>query len=73
MIINHKCNKEYKSVKWSIEPEDCDVTIVHALCVLPAFQGKGIAGALVRKVIEIAENTNQKVVRLDVLEWRTKQ
>lgn len=67
MIVNHKCNEDYKSVRWSVEPEDCKVTIVHALCVLPTLHGKGIAGALVRKVIEIAENTNQKAVRLDVL------
>lgn len=67
MIINHKCNDEYKNVKWTVEAEVCEVTIVHALCVLPTFQGKGIAGALVRNVIEIAESTNQKAVRLDVL------
>lgn len=68
MIVNHNCNEEYKSVKWSVESEDCNVTIVHALCVLPTLQGKGIAGDMVKKVIEIAENTSQKAVRLDVLE-----
>lgn len=68
MIVNHKCNEEYKSVKWSVDADVSEFLVVHALCVLPTLQGKGIAGALVRKVIEIAKNTYQKVVRLDVLE-----
>lgn len=68
MIVNHKCNEEYRNVKWSVDIEANEFLVVHALGVLTAFQGKGIAGAMVKKVIEIAENTNQKAIRLDVLE-----
>lgn len=68
MIVNHKCNEEYKSVEWSVSAEENEFLVVHALCVLTTLQGKGIAGAMVKKVIEIAENANQKAIRLDVLE-----
>lgn len=68
MVVNHKCNAEYKSVRWSVDAKEDEVMIVHALCVLPTLQGNGFAGALVRKAQEIAVNTYQKTVRLDVLE-----
>lgn len=67
MIVSHECNAGYKSIQWSIEAEEAEVTVLHALCVLPELQGKGIAGAMVRKLLEIAESTGQKAVRLDVL------
>lgn len=43
------------------------MTVIHALGVLTTFQGKGIAGAMVKKAIEIAEETDQKAIKLDVL------
>lgn len=67
MIVNHKSNAGYKKIKWSIDAQEAEVTVVHALCVLPTFQGKGFAGAMVRKVIELAQTGMQKAVRLDVL------
>lgn len=67
MIVNHKSNEEYKSVRWSVEAEDHEVTVIHTLGVLPPFQGKGIAGAMVQKAIALAETTHQKAIRLDVL------
>lgn len=67
MIVNHKCNEEYESINWFSEAERSEITVVHVLCVLPPFHGKGIAGEMVKKVIEIAESTAQKAIRLDVL------
>lgn len=67
MIVNHKSNEGYQKIKWSTEAETDEVTVVHALCVLPTLQGKGIAGAMVRKVLELAQIGKRKAVRLDVL------
>lgn len=67
MVINHHSNDGYKNVNWSIEAEDEEVLIIHILGVMPTFQGKGIAGAMVKKAIEIAEETGKKALRLDVL------
>lgn len=67
MIVNHQSNEGYNKIKWATEAEPDEVTVIHTLGVLPAFQGKGIAGAMVRKVIGLAESGKQKAVRLDVL------
>lgn len=67
MVVNHKNNDGYKNVKWLVEAEQNDVLIVHALGVMPTYQGKGIAGTMVKKVIDLAEKTNQRAIRLDVL------
>lgn len=67
MVINHHSNDGYKLVKWSVEAEDSSVLIIHILGVMPTFQGKGIAGAMVKKAIEVAEGKGQKTLRLDVL------
>lgn len=67
MILNHKSNEGYKKINWFSDAENHEVTVIHALGVLTTFQGKGIAGAMVKKAIETAEAANQKAIRLDVL------
>lgn len=44
-----------------------EVMIIHALGVLPEFHGTGKAKALVREAIRIANEKQQKAIRLDVL------
>lgn len=67
MIVNHQSNAGYQKIQWATQAQDDEVTVVHALCVLPDFQGKGLAGAMVKKVIALAEDAKQKAIRLDVL------
>ncbi len=65
MIINHECNDGYSKVNWKVNAEKDEVNIIHALGVLPVFQGQGIAQAMVQKAIELS--SSQKAIRLDVL------
>lgn len=68
MIVNHEYNDGYKTVRWSVNAEDRELWVIHALGVHPAFSGKGIAKQMVRKVIADAQKENIRTIRLDVLE-----
>lgn len=67
MIVNHKFNEDYLKVKWPTYAEPQELSVIHALGVHPNFWGLGYAKAMVAKVYSLAEQTKQKVVRLDVL------
>lgn len=67
MIVNHEGNESYHKANWTIEANSEEITVIHALGVHPDFSGKGIAKELVKKVIEMTKEANQKVIRLDVL------
>ncbi|UUX33116.1 GNAT family N-acetyltransferase [Fundicoccus culcitae] len=67
LIINHEYNEGYKEVVWDIDAKDEEITVIHALAVLPTYHGKGLATFLVQEVIRLAKATHQKVVRMDVL------
>ncbi|MBC5580970.1 GNAT family N-acetyltransferase [Anaerofilum sp. BX8] len=68
MIVNHLYNKGYKEVKWSVDAEDPELLVIHALGVHPDHAGKGLAKEMVRNVIEMAREQKLKTIRLDVLE-----
>ncbi len=67
MIINHSFNEEYNQVKWAVNGAENDVSVIHALGVMPSFSGRGYAKELVAYALMYAREKNQKAVRLDVL------
>ncbi len=68
MIVNHTYNDGYNHVDWSIQVNDDQLMVIHALGVLPEYAGKGIAQQMVKQVIIHAKKENIKTIRLDVLE-----
>ncbi len=68
MIVNHSYNDGYKEVRWSVDAEDIELLVIHALGVHPNYAGQGIAKQLVAAAIGMAEQQNIKTIRLDVLE-----
>lgn len=68
MIVNHEYNESYDKVEWTTKAKTEEIMVIHALGVHPDFGGRGIAKELVAKVISHAEDSHQKVIRLDVLE-----
>lgn len=68
MIVNHKYNEGYNSIKWSVDADDSEILVIHALGVHPDFSGRGIAKQMVQKVIDIARQNGIKAIRLDVLD-----
>lgn len=67
MVLNHQCNDGYSKFQWQTEASADEILIIHALGVHPAHSGKGYAKAMVKKAFEVAANTSQKALRLDVL------
>ena len=67
MILNHKCTDGYEKIHWNITATPQEITVVHALGVLPDYQGHGIAKLMVQEAIRTAKENGQKAVRLDVL------
>lgn len=58
---------DYHPVQWNIPLNDDEVAVIHILCVNPKMQKKGLAKAVVREIIRLAEENQKKAVRLDAL------
>lgn len=67
MVLNHECNEGYKQAKWNVEAQDDEITMIHALGVLPQYQEKGYAKTMVQEAIRVSKERKQKAIRLDVL------
>lgn len=67
MVLNHQCNEGYSQCDWKVKTDNEKVTVIHALGVLPAYGGKGVAKQMVSKAMELAKQTNQQALRLDIL------
>ena len=67
MVLNHQSNEEYGKFDWPTKADEEEVTVIHALGILPSMRGKGYAKQMVRFAIDLARNDHQKVIRLDVL------
>lgn len=67
MVLNHECNEGYLGTRWAADAAENQVTVVHALGVLPGCQGRGCARRMVAEAARIAREHHQKAVRLDVL------
>lgn len=70
-IVNNKCDYDYKLIKWGINAREDEFWVVHALRVLPEYEGRGIAKRLMAFLIELAPERGQKALRLDVLDGYT--
>lgn len=67
MILNHDYAAGYEKVKWNIPAPKEQVTVIHALGILPPYHGQGIASRMVEYAILISRQNQQEVIRLDVL------
>lgn len=67
MVVNHQCTQGYETIPWRVQALPEEVAVVHALGVLPSYHGRGIAKEMVQGALQIARESGQKVVRLDVL------
>lgn len=68
MIVNHRATDGYDRAPWPTEARPDEVTLIHALGVLPCCSRRGVAKAMVREVMRLAAAQGSKVLRLDVLE-----
>ncbi len=56
---------DYDNVSWNITCRNDEVMVVHIFAIAPEYQGKGISGQVIDKIIEVARAFQRKVVRLD--------
>lgn len=68
MVVNHAYSEGYQNVRWLVEAADSELLILHLLGVLPMYSGRGIAGQMIQKAVEIACENHMKTIRLDVIE-----
>ena len=67
MVINHKCNAEYRDAAWPQQLSADEFMVIHMLCVHGDFSGRGYAKQLVLYALDAARAAGMKAVRLDVL------
>lgn len=67
-IANHECASEYDTAPWQIVLNRDEYWVLHALRVLPEYEGRGFAKQMLAYLYEEAKVRNQKAIRLDVLE-----
>ena len=65
-VVPHQ-GVEYHDAAWDLEVKDDEVSVVHILCVAPEFQGRGLAGKLMRRVAELSRQSGKKAIRLDAM------
>lgn len=67
VILNSECNEGYQGLPWSIDCQEEDVFVPHALAVDPAQQGEGLGAKIVHEIFRYAREQHKKAVRLDIL------
>ena len=67
VILNSECNEGYRGLPWSIDCQEEDVFVPHALAVDPAQQGEGLGAKIVHEIFRYAREQHKKAVRLDIL------
>lgn len=67
MIVNSAGNDGYRNAEWPTPAAEEETAVIHALGVMPAHSGEGLAKEMVRYAIELARQGEKKAVRLDVL------
>ena len=67
MALDHRSAEGYDRAAWGVDAAGGAVSVIHALGVLPAWQGRGAGKLLVRGALETARQNGQRAVRLDVL------
>ena len=63
--------EDYHDAAWAFPLRDDEVSVVHLLCVMPEWQGKGVARETMGLVAELSREAGKKAVRLDALACNT--
>lgn len=68
MILRHKPEEAYLSVKWQVASDYDDVLIVYTFVVNPLHLQRGVGKKMLEFAIQYATNMKMKALRLDVYE-----
>ena len=67
-IVTCEAEESYERVKWKVDAGENEFWILHALRVLPEYEGRGFAKQMITFVIDLAPERGIKAIRLDVLD-----
>ena len=67
LVLDEGGAEGYEEAPWPTDAESGEASVVHVLCTLPRFQGKGLARALLKGAIDTARQRGRRCVRLDIL------
>lgn len=65
VVLNHEAADGYTGAAWGVDATPAQVLVVHALGVVPDFQRRGVARAMVEAAIRLARAAGDRAVRLD--------
>lgn len=68
VILRHTPEEAYRSVDWHCDLDEDSVLVVYTFAVHPEFLHQGIGRKMMKFIIDYAECTHMKAVRLDVYE-----
>jgi ribosomal protein S18 acetylase RimI-like enzyme len=71
IILNHRPEKAYNTVKWAFETDYSDVFVIHTLTVHPDYLKSGVGETLMNFAIQSGKDKNMKSIRLDVYAGNT--
>ena len=57
----------YERVRWHYDAKEDEITVIHLLCVLQGYYGRGFAKEMIRHAAEFSRSIGRKVIRLDVI------
>ncbi|MBR5430113.1 MAG: GNAT family N-acetyltransferase [Firmicutes bacterium] len=67
LILDRECNEGYAGAPWAVAAGPEQVSVIHALGVLPRTQGRGLGREMVRAAVAQARACGSRALRLDVL------
>ncbi len=62
-VLSEECDEEYKNGNWNWP--DTRFTVIHRLCVNPAFQNQGIAAKSLKYIENLCKSQGYNSIRLD--------
>ncbi len=65
MIVNGVQLDDYRKIEWEYKAPDDQVIVVHTLCIIPEYAGKGLGSKMIEYAASLGLSTGCTVMRLD--------
>lgn len=66
-ILNNEFDNDYSNVKWQVDADDNEITIIHTFAINSIYRSKGLSSEIFNEIKKIALNNNQKTLRIDIV------
>ena len=66
--MNNHFDNDYSNVKWRIDAKLNEIAVIHTFAINPKHTGKGHARKIFNEIQDIAQNSGQKTLRIDIID-----